>query len=239
MRASANLVHAVVRAEFETHARASHLDAFRFNGYCQAGRGGGFVRDIYVGTEAPLASFEMRREQLNAGPLHESHHEAGGEHLRHGSKLGRFGIELRHGFAVRHAIGEAMPETWLQRRLQSALSLTRCLPPYAAHRLHCGHHIHGSRANVGQQKFDSPGAGRYRGAPQPLCAFLGEQGPEVSGDRALRGHHHDVRRRALRKVALALQGGGPDEFRYVVNRIRLAKASKHRPLGHAAEARHG
>ena len=55
---------------------------------------------------------------------------------------------------------------------------------------------------------------------------LVSRGRSVSGDRALRGHHHDVRRRA-------------DEFRYVVDRIRLAKASRDRPLGHAAEARHG
>src|SRR6516162_6496626 len=47
---------------------------------------------------------------------------------------------------------------------------------------------------------------------------LVSRGRRVSGDRALRGHRHDVRRGALRKVALALQGGGAEHPKRLTRR---------------------
>ena len=111
-------------AERELRARPPHLDAFRLDGDGEADRGCSLVRHIDMDPEAPLASVEMRREQLHAGPFHKPDHEAGGEHLRHRRELWRLGIEMRHRFGHGHRVGEAMREAGFKGRLHGLASLS-------------------------------------------------------------------------------------------------------------------
>src|SRR6185503_12416363 len=92
------------------------------------------VRHVDMDAEAAFARVEMRRQELHAGPFHEADHEAGGEHFRHGGKLGRFGIEMRHRLGDGHSVSEAVREAGLEGRLHGFASLSgrRASPAFSS-----------------------------------------------------------------------------------------------------------
>src|SRR5262245_56917375 len=132
MRARANLIDAVMGDEPEAGARPPHLDAFGLDGDGKADRRRRLVRHSDTGAEAALALVEMRLEQLDAGPLHQPDHEAGGEDFGHDAEFARLGIELRHGFAPGHAVGEAMRQPWFKRGLHGLRSFSGAKPAFSS-----------------------------------------------------------------------------------------------------------
>src|SRR3569623_610778 len=74
------------------------------------------VIDVNQGAERPLAFFKMRTDHVDARPLHQADHVAGGEHMRHGLKVTRLRKQMRHGLVLRHAVGEAMGRSGGERR---------------------------------------------------------------------------------------------------------------------------
>src|SRR5262245_50636720 len=70
----------------------------------------------------------MRFEQLDAGPLHQPDHEAGGENFRHDLEFARLGIEMGHGLVAGHAVGEAMLQPRFKRRLHGLRSFSGAKP---------------------------------------------------------------------------------------------------------------
>src|SRR5262245_47274376 len=132
MRACADLIDAVMGDELEAGARPPHLDAFRLDGDGEADGGRRLVRHIDMRAEAALALVEMRLEQLDAGPLHQSDHEAGGEYFRHELELARLWIELGHGLATGHAVGEAMLQPCFKRGLHGLRSRSGAKPAFSS-----------------------------------------------------------------------------------------------------------
>src|SRR5262249_54250871 len=132
MRARADLVDAVMRHNFEFGARTSHLDAFRIDGDGHAGRCGRFMGDVDLNAETALAGFEMRLQQLYAGPFHQTDHEAGGEYVRHGAELRRFGVKLRHGLRLGDGIGKTVLQPGLERWLHGSPFRSRASPAFSS-----------------------------------------------------------------------------------------------------------
>src|SRR6478609_7200338 len=100
-----------MRPEHELGARSPHLKAFSFDRDGEVDRRCRLVRDVDMNAETALTWVEMRREKLHAGPFHEAHHEARGEHLRHDSELGQLFIEIGH--RLDKTMGKVGLERWL------------------------------------------------------------------------------------------------------------------------------
>ena len=120
--ALADHVDAVMGLDVEHALLAVHLDALAIHRHGHARRRRRRMADVDVDAEAALARIEMRRHQLDAGPLHQHDHEAGREHLRHRRDLRRFRIGVRHRLALRHDVGEAMRQPGLEGRLHAQAS---------------------------------------------------------------------------------------------------------------------
>src|SRR6478672_11560213 len=102
-----------MRPEHELGARSPHLKAFSFDRDGEVDRRCRLVRDVDMNAETALTWVEMRREKLHAGPFHEAHREARGEHLRHDSELGRLFIEIGHRLAHRYRVDKTMGKVGL------------------------------------------------------------------------------------------------------------------------------
>src|SRR5690349_14710732 len=90
VRAFADELDAVMRLHLEGDAAAVDRGAFGVDRHGLAGHGRRDVRNIDMNAETALAALDMRLEHLEARPLHEADHEAGGEHRRHELKVMRF-----------------------------------------------------------------------------------------------------------------------------------------------------
>ena len=102
----ADEINAVVGAHLEMDAPAVDFRALGIDRHRLARHRSGRVRYVDMHAEAALARVEMRRQHLEARPLHQPDHETGGEHGRHLAELGRLRIKMRHGLLSRDAKGD-------------------------------------------------------------------------------------------------------------------------------------
>src|SRR5258706_9820330 len=115
MGARRDAFDAVMRLHVENQLAA--LDSFQTHrdGYGQAGRGGGLVREIHVGAERLFGGpVKMRAQGFDARPFEQADHEAGSQHVRHFAKHVRFRKKVRHRLVCRNPELECMGEAGFQ-----------------------------------------------------------------------------------------------------------------------------